>query len=127
MLRAMDFSLSPFARPYASLLAALFITLVAVWRVQRAAAAVAQATPQGRTAGRLALLYTVGALVWLVYATYAGYGRFLTDPTLALQMSSDTLVSLPLFIGAIAWGAAFMLRLVLRLLTAEQERGADKG
>lgn len=122
----MDLSQYPFLRLYASLLAALFLTLAAVWRVQRGAAAVAAGTPQGRTARRLSLLFTVGALVWLIYATYAGYGRFLAKPALLELMSSDTLVSLPLFIGAIAWGAGFMLQLVLRLLQSEQQRQAGK-
>lgn len=126
MLGTMDFSQHPFVGLYASLLAALFITLAAVWRVQRAAAAVAATSHQGRTARGLALLYTAGALTWLVYASYTGYGRFIAKPALIPLLSADQLVSLPLFIGAIAWGAAFMLQLVLRLLKAEQQRQADK-
>ncbi len=122
MLGAMDFANHPFFRLYASLLAALVITLAAIWRVRRATAAVASDTPQGRTARRLAWLYTAGALAWLVYAAYAGYGRFLTSPALATFVSSDTLVSMALFIGAIAWAAAFMVQLVLRLLKTEQQR-----
>jgi hypothetical protein len=121
----MDWSDYPFARLYASVLAALFITLAAVWRVQRAAAAVLAESSQGRTARRLAWAYALGALGWWGYAAYAGYGRFLTDAKLAQLMSTDTLVSLALFIGAIAWGAAFMLQLVLRLLRTEQQRGGN--
>ncbi len=118
----MNWFACPFARLYASLLAALVITLAAVWRVQRTAVTVAAGSPQARTARQLAWLYAVGALVWWGYAVYAGYGRFLTAPALAQLMSTDTLVSLALFIGAIAWAAAFMLQLVLRLLKAEQQR-----
>ncbi len=119
----MDWSDYPFARLYASVLAALFITLAAFWRVQRAASAVLADSPQGRTARRLAWGYAVGALAWWGYAAYSGFGRFLTDAALAQLMSTDTLVSLALFIGAIAWGGAFMLQLVLRLLRTEQQRG----
>lgn len=126
MLGAMDFAKHPFVGLYASLLAALFITLAAVWRVQRAAAGVAAASSQVRTARRLAWAYTAGTLIWLVYATYAGYGRFIAEPALVPLLRPDTLVSLPLFIGAIAWGAAFMLQLVLRLLKAEQQRQASQ-
>lgn len=118
----MDGSEYPFARLYASVLAALLITLAAAWRVQRAAAAVAADSPQGRTARRLAWAFAAGALAWWGYAAYTGYGRFLTDAALAQLMSTDTLVSLALFIGAIAWGGAFMLQLVLRLLRNEQQR-----
>ncbi|MNF14184.1 hypothetical protein D3C80_2162980 [compost metagenome] len=64
----------------------------------------------------------MGALAWLVYAGYAGYGRFLTTPALAQFVFPDTLISMALFIGAIAWAAAFMVQLVLRLLKAEQQR-----
>lgn len=120
----MDGSEYPFARLYASVLAALFITLAAVWRVQRAAQGVAPDSSQGRTARRLAWAYAAGALVWWGYAAYTGYGRFLTDAALAQLMSTDTLVSLTLFIGAIAWGAALMLQLVLKLLRNEQQGGS---
>lgn len=113
----------PFARLYASVLAALFITLAAAWRVQRAAVALPADSSQGRTARRLAWAFAAGVLVWWGYAAYTGYGRFLTDAALAQLMSTDTLVSLALFIGAIAWGGAFMLQLVLRLLRNEQQRG----
>ena len=122
MLGAMDFANHPLAGLSACLLAALLLTLAAIWRVQRAAAALPSASPQGRTARRLARLYAAGALVWLVYAGYAGYGRFLTRPALAALVPFDTLVSLALFIGAIAWAAAFMVQLVLRLLKTEQLR-----
>ncbi len=118
----MDWSEYPFARLYTSVLAALFITLAAVWRVRRAARAVAAESSQGRTARRLAWAFAVGALAWWGYGAYTGYGRFLTDAALAQLMSTDTLVSLALFIGAIAWGGAFMLQLVLRLLRNEQQR-----
>ena len=119
----MDWSEFPFARLYASVLAALFITLAAVWRVQRAATSVVAESSQGRTARRLAWAYALGALGWWGYASYVGYGRFLTDAALAQLTGTDTLVSLTLFIGAISWGAAFMLQLVLRLLRTEQQRG----
>lgn len=113
----------PIVRVCASLLAALLITLAAVWRVRRAAQAVSAPSPQGRTARRFALVYSWGAMAWWGYAAYAGYGRFLGDAALTQRVSSDTLISLALFIGAIAWGAAFMLQLVLRLLGKEQQRG----
>ncbi|MET1114020.1 MAG: hypothetical protein ABWY08_03550 [Comamonas sp.] len=119
----MDWSQYPFARLYAAVFAALFITLAAVWRVRRAARAVPADSSQGRTARRLALAYAVGAVVWWGYAAYTGYGRFLGDAALARWLSTDTLISLALFIGAIAWGAAFMLQLVLRLLAKEHQRG----
>jgi hypothetical protein len=119
----MDWSPYPFARLYASVLASLFITLVALWRVQRAARAVPAQSPQGRTARRLALAYAVGALTWWSYAVHSGYGRFFGDAALAQMMSTDTLIALALFIGAIAWGGALMLQLVLRLLAKEQQRG----
>jgi hypothetical protein len=119
----MDWSQYPFARLYASLFAALFITLAAIWRVQRGAKAVAPQSSQGRTARRLALAYALGALLWWGYAAHTGYGRFLGDAALAQILSTDTLISLALFIGAIAWGAALMLQLALRLLAKEQQRG----
>lgn len=121
----MDWSDYPFVRLYASMLAALFITLAAVWRVRRAAAGVVAESSQGRTARRLAWAYAVAALVWWGYASYVGYGRVLSDAALAQLTTNDTLVSLALFIGAIAWGAAFMLQLVLRLLKTEQQRGKN--
>lgn len=126
MLGNMDFAHHPFAGLFASLFAALVITLAAVWRVQRAAAAVPSASRQGRTARRLAWLYAAGALAWLVYAGHAGYGRFLASPALAALVPSDTLISMALFIGAIAWAAAWMVQLVLRLLRAEQQRQAGQ-
>lgn len=122
MLGAMDFVNHPFFGLCASLLAALLLTLAAIWRVQRAAAAVPSASRQGRTARRLAWLYAAGALVWLGYAGYAGYGRFLSTPALAQFVLPDTLISMALFIAAIAWAAAFMVQLVLRLLKTEQQR-----
>lgn len=122
----MDWSEYPFARLYASALAALLITLAAVWRVWRTASGVRVDSSQGRTARRLARGYAVGALAWWGYAADVGYGRALNDAALAQLTSTDTLVALALFIGAIAWGAAFMLRLVLRLLKAEQEGGKNR-
>jgi len=119
----MDWSQYPLARLYASVLASLFITLVALWRVQRAARAVPAHSPQGRTARRLGLAYSVGALAWWGYGVHSGYGRFLGDAALARMMTTDTLIALALFIGAIAWGGALMLQLVLRLLAKEQQRG----
>ncbi|MCT9811298.1 hypothetical protein N0K08_11675 [Acidovorax sp. Be4] len=118
----MDFVNHPFFGLCASLLAALLLTLAAIWRVLRAAAAVPSASRQGRTARRLAWLYAAGALVWLGYAGYAGYGRFLSTPALAQFVLPDTLISMALFIAAIAWAAAFMVQLVLRLLKTEQQR-----
>lgn len=122
MLGPMDFANHPFFGLCACLLAALLLTLAAIWRVRRAAAAVPSASAQGRTARRLAWLYAIGALVWLGYAGYAGYGRFLTTPALAALVPFDTLISMALFIAAIAWAAAFMVQLVLRLLKTEQQR-----
>lgn len=119
----MDWSEYPLVRLYASVFAALFITLAAIWRVQRAAQAVAADSSQGRTARRFARLYAAGALLWWAYAAYVGYGRFLADAAMARLATTDTLISLALFIGAIAWGAAFMLQLVLGLLRKEQQRG----
>ncbi|MCD2512587.1 hypothetical protein [Comamonas endophytica] len=119
----MEWSQYPLVRLYASVLAALFITLAAIWRVQRGAQAVAAGSPQGRTARLWAWVYAAGALAWWGYATYTGYGRFLGDAALARMISTDTLISLALFIGAIAWGGALMLQLVLRLLGNEQRRG----
>lgn len=119
----MDWFESPLARLYLSVLAALFITLAAIWRVQRGARAVAAQSSQGRTARRLALAYAVGALLWWGYGVRTGYGRFLGDAALAQMLGTDTLISLALFIGAIAWGAALMLQLALRLLAKEQQRG----
>ena len=117
----MDWSQYPLVRVYASLLAALLLTLAALWRVQRAARAVAADSAQGRTARRFALLYAAGALLWWGYAAHAGYGRFLANPALARLVTADTLMALALFIGAIAWGVALMLQLVLRLLGKEQQ------
>lgn len=119
----MDWSQYPLVQLYASMLAALLLTLAAIWRVQRGARDVAADSSQGRTARRLAWAYAAGALLWWAYAAHAGYGRFLGDAALARMVGTDTLISLALFIGAIAWGGALMLRLVLRLLDNEQRRG----
>lgn len=102
----------------ASALGAALFVAAAIWRVRRAAQAVPQAQPQAQTARRFAGAYAVVALVWLAYALLAGLGPFVVNGQIRPEvlLYQDRLVSVALFIGAVAWAGGLAVQWVLRLL-----------
>ena len=108
----------------ASALAATLLVAAAIWRVRLAAQAVPAARPQAQTARRFAGAYAAAALLWLGYALLTGLGPFVVQGQVRpdVLLAQDRLVSVALFIGAVAWAAGLAVQWVLRLLRQEAER-----
>ncbi|MDR3003291.1 MAG: hypothetical protein LBV14_03565 [Acidovorax sp.] len=58
------------------------------------------------------------ALLWLAYGLWTGYRPWLqtSDPAWQMAVHGDSLWSLPLFIGAVAWAAALAVCWALRFM-----------
>ena len=78
-----------------------------------------------RTARRFALGFVCASTVWLAYALWKGYGRFVQpDWQRQLVIYADALWTLPLFTTAIVWGAGWAVLWVLRTLEREARQSA---
>ena len=111
--------LQSFGAPLAlSMLAAVLLVAAGIWRVWRARRQLPPTHPQSRSAQGLAQCYTVAALLWLAYGLWTGYRPWLQASDHAWQMAvhGDSLWSLPLFIGAVAWATALAVCWALRFM-----------
>lgn len=101
-----------------SMLAAALLVAASLWRVWRARRQLPPDHGQSHSAQAFALGYTAAALLWLAYGLWTGYRPWLqtSDPAWQMAVHGDSLWSLPLFIGAVAWAAALAVCWALRFM-----------
>lgn len=74
-----------------------------------------RADTDARAARRMALLASLGLLLWLAYGLAKGYGPLWRGDAFVHMAQAPAFVQLPLLIGGIAWMAALLVGRVLRL------------
>lgn len=99
-----------------SIAAGVVLVVASMLWVLRAARRTDPASRDGRSARRMSLLFAVGALVWLAYALYTGYGALWQAQPWVMLAQQPALLRLPLIVGAIPWVAALLLTRVMRMV-----------
>ncbi|CAB5718691.1 Uncharacterised protein [Delftia tsuruhatensis] len=109
-------TLSPDTCLVLSVAASVLLVLAAVAWVWHGARRLPPDSRDGRSARRMAVLFTVGALAWLAHGLYTGYAALWQADALMLFAQQGALLRLPLLIGGLAWAASLLITRVLRML-----------
>lgn len=95
-----------------SLGACVFLVVAAVGWLWRQAL---QAGTDASGSRRVALLASLGLLLWLAYGLIKGYGPLWRGDAFMRMAQAPAFVQLPLLIGGLAWMAALLVGRMLRL------------